>query len=347
MIRPRLPSANARIHRLDIVRTSAYSDLVNPADNNFGDFGGEWSDIKLGAVREYFKAFNSALSRTSFTRVYIDAFAGGGRIKPKDDKKLPPQHAQDIELFSAELELTEEAEYKESEEFRHGSPLLALEADPAFHEFIFIERDQETLNHLRAQVTEAESLKGRPVQFLCDDANAALTRISRLNWRSRRATIFLDPFALHVRWETLAAIARTEAMDMWMLFPAMAVNRMLPRNAEVPDAWAQRLNETFGDTSWRQAFYAMPEPAPIQDLFHDMLPLAKEEKLDDPFGRLSRYVTARLKTVFADAFDEPLILKTPSGSPLFLLCFAVANQKGAPIAKRIANGILKKQRHGY
>ena len=325
-----------------------------PSDNRFGSFGGHWSDIKLAAVRDYFSAYNSALSKTSFTRVYIDGFAGGGRVKAKEQSNGVSKTADETELFSGGAETpgsdgqsAEEVESEEAAGFRHGSPLLALEANPPFHKFIFIERDQGTLNELEKQVSEAGTAKGRPVQYLCEDANTALDRISSLDWSAQRATLFLDPFALHVRWQTLEAIARTQAMDVWMLFPAMAVNRMLPRNAEVPVTWAKRLDETFGDTAWRQAFYAKPEPPIIQDLFQDTLPVAKEEKLDDPFGRLSRYVTSRLKTVFADAVDDPLILKTTSGSPLFLLCFAVANLKGAPIAKRIANHILKKQRHGH
>jgi three-Cys-motif partner protein len=324
-----------------------------PTDTVFGGFGGHWSDVKLAAVREYFSAYNMALSQTSFTRVYIDGFAGGGRVKPAPQRKESANSPNENELFSATAEqvrskelAAEDTEGEESENFRHGSPLLALEAEPPFHKFIFIERDSEVIAELQRQVTEAGTAKGRSVEYICEDANEALTRISRLNWRAQRATLFLDPFALHVRWETLQAIARTQAMDMWLLFPAMAVNRMLPRNAEVPETWAKRLDETFGDSSWRQAFYAKPEPPVIEDMFQDMLPTAKEEKLDDPFGRLSKYVTARLKTIFADAVDKPLILKTASGSPLFLLCFAVANERGAPIAKRIANHILNKQRHG-
>jgi three-Cys-motif partner protein len=315
-----------------------------PEDSRFAGFGGKWSDIKLAAVREYFTRFNTALSKTPFTRVYIDGFAGGGRVKPKAEQEQLSGYALGSELFSGKE--AAEGEDKESKEFRHGSPLLALESDPPFHEFIFIERDQEALDQLRVQVTEAGTLKGRPVDFRPEDANTALTQICRLDWSGRRATIFLDPFALHVRWETIEAIASTKAMDMWMLFPAMAVNRMLPRNGDVPEAWAKRLDETFGDPTWRQVFFAPTEAPAMIDMFLEALPTSKDEKLNDPFGRLSRYVTSRLKTVFADAVDDPLILKTEGGSPLFLLCFAVANPKGAPIAKRIASHIIKKQSHG-
>lgn len=310
--------------------------------------------MKLSVVEAYFTGFNQALSKTPFTRVYIDAFAGGGRVKSKEEKIENANVTSDEDLFagvlvgagSARSSRAEEMDEQEAEVFRHGSPLLALKVVPGFNEFIFIESDAETMRQLQEQVNEAGTLKGRAIRFIREDANKALMEISRQNWKKRRATIFLDPFALDIHWSTIEAIARTRAMDMWMLFPAMAVNRMLPRNAEVPEGWAQRLNETFGDSSWREQFYAPPSLPHNEDFFPHLLPVGKATKLDDPFGRLSRYVTGRLKTVFADTVDEPLVLKTEMGSPLFLLCFAVANEKGAPIANRIASHIIKKQQHG-
>lgn len=324
---------------------------MTPTDANFGEFGGEWSDVKLEAVKEYFAAYNTALSQTSFTRIYIDGFAGGGRVKaPKTAKEAP---ALEKDLFaqpandSCESESTSEEVEREVEQFRHGSPLLALKAYPGFHRFIFIEQNAEVISELKRQVAEVGTTNGRPIEFICQDANLALADICGRDWKSQRATLFLDPFALHIHWETLAKIAQTEAMDMWMLFPAMAVNRMMPRSGVVPDAWAKRLDETFGDSSWRLAFYEPPEPPLIQDMFPDTVSEPKAAKVSDPFRRLSEYVTARLKTIFAEVVDEPLILKTSSGSPLFLLCFAVANKRGGPIAKRIAKHIINKQRHGH
>lgn len=332
-----------------------YFIIMSSTSSSFGSFGGQWSAVKLEAVDAYFTAFNQALSRTPFIRVYIDAFAGGGRVNHKTQKRISQILPLAPDLFSNDRGVenfetnspADELEESEAEDFRHGSPLLALETVPGFDEFIFIERDPDTLKQLERQVRGAPALNGRPVQFICEDANIALSRICSPDWKKkRRATIFLDPFALQIRWSTLEAIALTKGMDMWMLFPAMAVNRMLPRHAEVPEVWAERLNETFGDSSWRQEFYGVAEVLQNDDLFPHLLPAPKEIKLNDPFGRLSRYVIRRLKTVFADAVDEPLVLKTQSGSPLFLLCFAVANQNGAPIAKRIAGHIIKGQKYG-
>lgn len=52
-------------------------------------FGEPWTRIKLEALEKYLVAFNTALSKQNFTRLYIDAFAGTGRcdIKVDGEKK--------------------------------------------------------------------------------------------------------------------------------------------------------------------------------------------------------------------------------------------------------------------
>jgi len=46
--------------------------------------------------------------------------------------------------------------------------------------------------------------------------------------------------------------------------------------------------------------------------------------------------------VFAAVAEEPKVLRNSTNCPLYLLCFAVGNKQGAPIALRIANHLLKK-----
>jgi hypothetical protein len=50
-----------------------------------------------------------------------------------------------------------------------------------------------------------------------------------------------------------------------------------------------------------------------------------------------------LKTVFSTegVVEMPMILYNSLKSPIFLLCFAASNPKGAAIAKRIAQGTIK------
>lgn len=268
------------------------------------DFGGEWSNTKLTALRSYLSSYTKVLKNAPFTTIYIDAFAGAG---------------------------TEEESSDESQ-YRHGSPLIALETNPQFGKFVFIDKEQQKLDRLKSQVDE-KGHGGRPIRYLPGDANKMLLQVcSTTNWSNHRAVAFLDPFALHVQWTTIQAIAKTCAIDMWLLFPAMAVNRMLTRSGTIDPTWEQRLDMTFGEGSWRDAFYGTEPP----DLFGHQRIIKKSK----PFDVLSELVTILLKKEFADANKQPLVLKNSVGTPIFLLCFACGNSRGAGPALRIANHII-------
>lgn len=64
-------------------------DELEMSSDDQHSFGGVWTRIKLEALEKYLLAFNTALSKQSFTRLYIDAFAGTGRcdIKVDGEKK--------------------------------------------------------------------------------------------------------------------------------------------------------------------------------------------------------------------------------------------------------------------
>jgi three-Cys-motif partner protein len=141
-----------------------------------------------------------------------------------------------------------------------------------------------------------------------------------------------------VTWDTIQALANTKAIDMWLLFPAMAVNRMLPRSGIIPDEWAAKLTETFGNDAWRDVFF-QTQPA-------DLFGMETTSKTLEPFQKLSEYVTGRLGSVFSGVVDAPLLLRNSGNSPLFLLCFGSGHPTGAVIAKRIAKHIIEKKSHG-
>src|SRR5206468_3120179 len=76
------------------------------------------------------------------------------------------------------------------------------------------------------------------------------------NWQEHRAVVFLDPYGMQVEWATIEAIAKTSAIDLWILFPlGMAVNRLLTRKEPPPKNWADALTRFFGNDEWRQEFY--------------------------------------------------------------------------------------------
>ena len=268
-------------------------------------FGGDWSDKKLGALAGYLEAYGKVLSNTPFKTAYIDAFAEGGS-QLDEDKGI----------------------------YRHGSPLIALGVEPAFDHFFFIDKEADNLTSLEDQIG-SEGYSKKSIDYLCGDANEHLQNICDKNWSKHRAVAFLDPFALQIRWDTVKAIAATKSIDMWFLFPAMAVNRMLTRSGEIDEKWQQRLDTTFGAASWKDAFYEKEPP----DLFGEEVTTKK----DKPFKILSNFVTQRLDTEFAAVHDEPLILKNSSNTPIFLLCFACGNERGSKPAMRIANHIIKSQ----
>lgn len=176
-------------------------------------FGGDWTEDKLERVRKYLPAYTKIMNkRPYFSYYYIDAFAGTGyrEIKQKEDDSLP--------LFP-EFDLP-------AQKFFDGSARIALEVEPRFNKYIFIEKDEEKareLERLKEEFTE----QANDILIINQDANQYLAQLCSGNWSKRRAVLFLDPFAMNVGWETITAIARTKAIDLWYLFPLMAVNRLL------------------------------------------------------------------------------------------------------------------------
>jgi hypothetical protein len=58
---------------------------------------------------------------------------------------------------------------------------------------------------------------------------------------------------------------------------------------------------------------------------------------------IGRYFTNRLRSVFPGV-AEPGVLRNSANCPLYLLCFASGNEKGAPIALKIAEHLLREVR---
>ena len=70
-------------------------------------------------------------------------------------------------------------------------------------------------------------------------------------------------------------------------------------------------------------------------------PYMAGDKIMQPLTALIADPMKRLKTVFAQVAPNPLILTNSKEVPIYLLCFAAGNPKGAPTAVKIAKDILK------
>ncbi len=63
---------------------------------------------------------------------------------------------------------------------------------------------------------------------------------------------------------------------------------------------------------------------------------------DADFTKIIDFFVGRLKTIFAGVAENPKLLRNSKNNPIYLLCFASGNPKGARTAIKIAQDILGK-----
>jgi three-Cys-motif partner protein len=285
-------------------------------------FGGHWTTEKLAILEKYLLAYGTIFKSNPRARyyrtVYIDAFAGTGYRATQT---------------SGEMAMLPDLEQPDTQSYLKGSAVIALESEPPFDHYVFIEQKPD---HVAALEQLKQTYPDRMITVLPGDANTQLrTLIQTTDWKSHRAVVFLDPYGMQVEWALLEAIAKTQAIDLWMLFPlGVGVNRLLTRTGEPPKEWGDALTRIFGTERWRDEFY----PSQIQD---SLFGPAETRGKSATFDSIGRFLVKRLTTIFAGVAPKPLALTNSRNNPLYLLCFAAGNPKGAPIALRIAKHILE------
>jgi len=173
------------------------------------------------------------------------------------------------------------------------------------------------------------------------DANTFLQQWCReTDWDKNRAVVFLDPYGMQVDWSTIEAIAATRAIVLWILFPlGQAVNRLLTKSGIPASRQGQRLTRYFGTEDWKEAFYEEPSDQPSMfDALGEETGFVKRTNFD----AIGRFFVERLEQVIVGVSKNPLPLRNSKGVPLFLLCFAASNPKGAKPALKIANHLLRR-----
>lgn len=279
-------------------------------------FGGAWTQEKLQILRDYLDFYTTALKDQPFRLAYIDAFAGSGKIEigSKSEGQLG-------------LEL---------EHFIRGSAELALRIEAkAFDELVFVEKDCDRCRELEQLRSRFSS---RSVKIEQAEANLYLQELD-FDRRSRRGVIFLDPFATQVEWRTIVKIAKLRALDMWLLFPVSALQRMLP-SSRTPDdispGWSNRLTRVYGDDSWRNLYQKTPQMGLFDDHSWDF----RERGVQG----LTNIFKENLKKLFGKRFlENSRTLKNSRDSPLFEFIFCVGSDNPAAIqlAKKGADYIIR------
>lgn len=281
--------------------------------NNRGQqFGGNWTEQKLECVSKYLHSYTQIMKDREFNFAYIDAFAGTGYRELK--------HNEDIEI----------------PRFLAGSARKALEVRPPFREYVFIEEDKDSYAELK---NLADEFPNHNIECINANANQSLTDLCQeREWRTNRALVFLDPYGMAVEWTTIELIARTQAIDLWILFPiGMGVNRLLKNDGRIPMSHRRKLDQFFGRHDWFDEFYQLARQG---SLFNEEDEL---EKRDDILAEIEQYFLECLESAFAMVAKNPLPLRNSKNSLMYLLCFAAGNPN-APRALEIAEDILEKMR---
>lgn len=286
-------------------------------------FGGDWTQEKLDNLKGYLVAYRSLFASNKrarfFTTWYVDAFAGTGSI------------VKTSQTDSNHIFLDQPTE--EQKRFLDGSAKIALGLDSPFHKYLFIEASRKRAEELSSMVnSQFPSLEHR-VTVKVEDANEAIRNWCKTrNWTKERAVVFLDPYGMQVEWDTIKVLAATKGVDLWYLFPF--ATRLLRNDQKIDDAWARRLDMLFGTNDWRSRFY----PVRQQDTLFG--PVSTTER-DATESNIQAYIEKRLGSCFVGV-AKSRILRNSTKSPLYALCFAVSNERGAKPALKIAQHLLDK-----
>jgi three-Cys-motif partner protein len=189
---------------------------------------GYWSEVKLAILEEYAKPYNQILlsQKPKFHPIYIDGFAGAGHHIAKGSDRIV-----------------------------EGSPARALAVTPPFEFLHFVDIDGARADELR-RLTAGRS----NVEVYCGDCNEVLRNevFPKIRWRNfERALCILDPYGLHLDWETTKRAGSSGVMDMFLNFPVMDMNMnvLWHDSQKVTDAQKERMTRFWGDRSWEDAAY--------------------------------------------------------------------------------------------
>ena len=282
----------------------------NLADDSTHEFGAIHTALKLATLQKYLPAYTTALKGRFFLN-YIDAFAGTGmcNIKVGGEEMVIP-----------------------------GSASIAITCKPAFHRMVFVEKSR---SRVRALEQLKERARERAIEIVKDDANQAVPKqLHALNPRDNRAVVFLDPYGMQVRWETLREISASRIADLWYLFPLSGLYRQASLRADdIDDDKAAALTRILGTDEWRTAFYGRP-------MIEDMFEKASDVRVVN-VPQMLAWVKMRLARVFPAVAEPQLLYQVKAsgkqGPPLFALFFAISNpsQKARELAMRFATSILR------
>jgi len=237
-------------------------------------------------------------------------------------------HRQSAKVSESQMALIPEEDFE-------GSVITALETDPPFHKYFFNDLDSQYIEALW-EIRDQHMDKDITIKEM--DANAFVPMFCRMLGKYDRAVLFVDPFSTELDWSTLAHIAESQKIDLWLLFPLSVIIRMTRKEGEIIPEWKETLNRLLGTNEWQEAFYAPKEKLPMDDLFgHEQDEIMERMNPE----AVQQWVKKRLESQFAFVAD-PVPLKN-NNRPMFSLFLAVSNpsEKARNLARKVAKHITK------
>ncbi|MGO9097838.1 MAG: three-Cys-motif partner protein TcmP [Bryobacteraceae bacterium] len=264
---------------------------------------GLWSEMKLEIVRDYATEYSTIMSKQPrFKHIYIDGFAGAG-----------------VHLS------------RTTGDFIPGSPLNALNVEPPFKEYHFIDLD----GHRTDQIRELAGSRAGVFHYEGDCNTILLEKVfPRADYdKYERALCLLDPYNIDLSWDVVARAGKMRSVEIFLNFMIMDINMNVLHNdpESVDPNQIARMNRFWGDDSWRAVMYDN-----TGNLFGYDEKVAGNEALAEAYRKRLREV-AGFKFVPA-----PVPMRNSIGRTIYYLFFASPNATGHKIVEYIFNKYRRK-----
>ncbi|MDD4823628.1 MAG: three-Cys-motif partner protein TcmP [Bacteroidales bacterium] len=296
-------------------------------------WGGPWTQTKLETFEKYVNAYltimNKHRDKYDWKLIYFDGFAGSGTRD--QEKENPSELLKD--LFHEGLDKEDLSVYKGAAE-----RVLSIK-QRGFDDYYFIDSNKAASDKLKEKLKDFES-PDRKMFFINKDANEAISNFADKLDKHRNYTslVLLDPFGMQLDWDSIKRLARPHT-DLWILIPTgVIVNRLLDKKGEL--MYENKLKSFFG-LSMEQIKAYFYQRTNDQTLFGEEERIIKVQK---PIERIAELYIERLKELFSEVSDKPLVMYNSCNTPIFHFVFASNNQTAKNIAQDIV-GKMKRRKN--
>lgn len=290
-------------------------------------WGGSWTELKLDAFTKYVNAYLTIMNRNrekfNWKLIYFDGFAGSGCREETMDDSTSVEN--EMLLFDENVKEEELCVYKCAAE-----RILNIE-QKGFDFYYFIDINKASNDALKARLLQYQK-PGIQLEYRNEDANHQIWDLAHAlhDKKNLRALVLLDPFGMQLDWVSIERLAHTK-IDLWILIPTgVIVNRLLDKKGEL--VYLNKLKSFLGMTEEeiRLEFYLIESE---QTLFGETSNIIK---VGDSINRIARLYISKLKTIFEEVSDEPLVLLNSKKVPIYHFAFASSNAT----AKKIVADII-------